>query len=79
MKNKGLDSALPDKTADEWQGALDRFRKFAGTEDIGAITRLMVKTFLADVALLPSRPKKAVGELPYATRSRRPAPRSSQP
>lgn len=63
-KRKGIDPELPNKTADEWQVALDRFRELAGTEDIAAITRRMVKTFLADVAQLPSRPKKAIEELP---------------
>lgn len=63
-KNRGIDLALPDKTTDEWQSALDRFRELAGTEDVAAITRRMVKTFLADVAQLPSRPKKAIGDLP---------------
>lgn len=63
-KRKGIDPDLPNKTADEWQVALDRFRELAGTEDITAITRRMVKAFLADVAQLPSRPKKAIEELP---------------
>lgn len=63
-KNRGIDPALPDKTTDEWQVALDRFRDLAGTEDITAITRRMVKTFLSDVAQLPSRPRKEIGGLP---------------
>ncbi|WP_415643613.1 DUF6538 domain-containing protein [Sphingomonas antarctica] len=63
-KRKRIDPELPNKTADEWQGAVDRFRDLTGTEDMTAITRRMVKTFLADVAQLPSRPKRAIEELP---------------
>jgi len=63
-KRKGINPALPNKTADEWQGALNRFRELAGTEDVAAITGEMVETFLEDVAQLPYRPKKAIGSLP---------------
>lgn len=63
-KRTGIDPALPNKTVDEWQGALDRFRELAGTEDITAITRRRVTAFLADVSQLPSRPKKAIEQLP---------------
>ncbi|WP_158049594.1 DUF6538 domain-containing protein [Sphingomonas jeddahensis] len=63
-KRKGIDPALPNKTADEWQSALDRFRELAGTEDVAAITGEMVETFLEDVAQLPYRPKKVIGSLP---------------
>lgn len=62
-KRKRIDPALPNKTADEWQSALDRFRELAGTEDVKAITAEMVEAFLEDVAQLPYRPKKAVGGL----------------
>lgn len=64
QNRKGIVPALPDKTSDEWQVALNRFRELTGTDDISAISRKMVKSFLEDVAQLPSRPKKAVGELP---------------
>lgn len=63
-KRKGIDPALPDKTSDEWEVAIDRFRELTGTDDISAISRRMVKSFLEDVAQLPSRPKKVFAELP---------------
>lgn len=49
-----------DNSADEWQVALARFRALARTEDVATITRKMVRTYLANVAQLPNRPKRAV-------------------
>ena len=62
-KRRGIAAGVHDKAADEWQVALDRFRALAGTEDVATITRKMVRTYLGDVAQLPSRPKKAVETL----------------
>lgn len=59
--NKGIVPALPQQDADKWQVALNRFRELTGTDDI-SISRKMVKSFLEDMAQLPSRFKKGGGD-----------------
>ncbi|MEZ0495132.1 DUF6538 domain-containing protein [Sphingomonas sp. IW22] len=52
------------KTADEFETAIRRFEILCGTSDVTLITTEMVEGFGDTVAMLPSRPKKEIANLP---------------
>lgn len=65
-ERRGLAEGDADKTYDEWELAVERFRELIGTAQVAGITTAMVKRF-RDLSLkLPSRPKKEVASLPLA-------------
>ncbi|RIA37076.1 hypothetical protein DFR49_2951 [Hephaestia caeni] len=52
------------KLVDEWKVAIDRFVALSGDLPVDQITASMVRDFRRTYAGLPSRPKKAIKELP---------------
>ncbi len=63
-KDRRIDPEKPHKTADEWRTAKRRFIDLHGDVPIQAITREMVIDFRDRCFELPSRPKKAIKDLP---------------
>jgi integrase len=61
--DRGLADGVADKTSDEWQVAIRRFRELMGTEDVTLITTTMVTKFRDKCSRLPSRPARTVAQL----------------